>query len=151
MFGWLEAFAQDRPTIAEKAPQDLAEYLLAFPGSFEAQLMIGLTIAGVIGMSAHYVVKWARREIEENLFCYMWHNRRSTFASFCAYISVAIGAIIGDAFMGELGGFVGWKVVFWMGISNGFAIDAIVNKTERARWTPTLRKKITKRAGSPRA
>lgn len=92
-------------------------------------------IAGTIGAVAHYALKWARGEIKQNPFCYAYCNFRKLFLSLCVYVGVCTGLIVGDAFIGEYGGFVGWKIVFWTGITNGFTIDAIVNRTERARWT----------------
>lgn len=126
------------PSMSEKVPQfpNFYDWLRAVPGSFESQLFQCLMIAGTIGMFAHYALKWARGEIKQNIFCYLWRNGRSTLLSFFTFVGLAVGAIVGGTFIGEYGVFVGWKLVFWMGITNGFTIDAIVNKTERARWSP---------------
>lgn len=129
------------PTIAEQQPESLWQFLQALPKSREAELFWGLMIGGTIGMIGHYVLKWTRNEIVENLFVYLWINKRSTLYSFFSYVGVAIAAIGSNAFTVDvlvLGikkqVFVGWKVVLWMGVTNGFTIDAIVNRTKRAEW-----------------
>jgi hypothetical protein len=134
-------------TLAQKDPQGLWEFLSALPSAWETQLFIGLMIAGGVGMFSHYALKWAREEIKENLLCHLAHNYKSTLLSIFTYIGIAVTAIASQAFTGEYGGFVGWKTVFWLGITNGFTIDAIVNKTERARWTPIEREVKGKRRG----
>lgn len=135
LFVVLAARAADAPTIAERAPQSLWEFLAALPGSWELQLFYGLMISGTAGQLAHYAVKWARDEIRGSLPCYLWQNKKSTALSFFTFIGVAVTAIASGAFTGDHGGFVGWKMVFWMGVTNGFTIDAIVNKTARAQWS----------------
>lgn len=124
------------PRIADAPPQSLYSFLTELPGTFEAQLFYGLMISGTGGQVAHYALKWARDEIRGNLFCYLWENKKSTALAFFTFIGIALTAIASGAFTGEYGGFVGWKMVFWMGVTNGFTIDAIVNKTERVRWSP---------------
>lgn len=133
------AHAADAPTVASRDPQTLMEFLTALPGSWELQLFYGLMISGTVGQIAHYAVKWARDEIAGNLFCYLWENKKTTALAFFTFIGIAITAIASGAFQGEYGGFVGWKMVFWMGVTNGFTIDALVNKTARAEWSPIER------------
>lgn len=126
------------PTLTPQ-PQSLVDFLLELPAAFGTQLFAGLLLAGTIGMLAHYALKWARGEIRINLFCYLWIHRRSTLLSFFTYVGAALTAIQTNAFFGEGGLFVGWKMVFWLGLSNGFTIDAIVNRTRRAEWTASER------------
>ena len=142
----LAAIAEQAPRLSDKVPAfpSLYDYLRSFPGSFEAQLFVGLLLAGIIGMMAHYALKWARGEIRGSLLCYLWTSKRSTALSFFTYVGLAAGAIASGAFVTDLGAFVGWKMVFWMGITNGFTIDAIANKTARAEWSP--RERAVKRA-----
>lgn len=137
----LAQLVEKAPNLADKVPEfpSVWDWLRALPGSFEAQLFIGLVIAGCIGMFSHYALKWARGEIKESLPCHWWINRRSTALSFFTYVGVAVGAISSGAFVTDFGAFVGWKMVFWMGITNGFTIDAIANRTKRAEWTPAER------------
>ena len=128
------------PTIASQQPQGLLEYLNAFWGSFEMQIMVGLLVAGALGMIANYVVKWARGEIAGNLFCYLFvTNVRGTLLAYITYIGAMITAIAMDSFSGANGGFVGWRVVLWFGIVNGFAADAILNKGEKPVWSDEKR------------
>lgn len=137
----LAAVTEQAPRLSDKVPEfpSLYDWLRALPGSFEAQLFVGLMIAGTVGMFAHYALKWARGEVRGNLLCYLWTAKQSTALSFFTYIGVAIGAISSGAFVTDYGAFVGWKIVFWMGITNGFTIDAIANKTARAEWSPIER------------
>lgn len=116
------------------------EFLTAFWGSFEMQIMVGLLAAGAVGMIANYVVRWARNEIEGNLFCYLFvTHARGTLLAYFTYISAMIAAISMNSFTGENGGFVGWRVVLWFGIMNGFAADAILNKGQKPVWSEEKR------------
>jgi hypothetical protein len=135
----LAVLAADAPRLSDKGPQSLGDFLRALPASFEMQLFYGLMIAGSAGMLAHYLLKWARDEIKGGLLCYFANNVKSTALSFFSYVGLAVTAIASGAFIGEYGGFVGWKMVFWMGVTNGFTIDAIVNRTQRAEWSPVER------------
>lgn len=123
-------------TLAEHTPTPLADFLASLPGSWEMQLFYGLMLSGTCGMLAHYVLKWARDEIKGNLFCYWIANGKKTILSFLTFTGIAATAVMNNAFVSDLGGFVGWKMVFWLGWSNGLIIDVIVNRTERARWSP---------------
>lgn len=120
---------------AERAPTRLSEFLVSLPGSWEMQLFYGLMLSGTFGMLAHYVLKWARDEIKGNLFCYWVANSKKTLLSLLTFTGIAATAVMNNAFVGEYGGFVGWKMVLWMGWTNGLVIDVIVNRTDRARWT----------------
>lgn len=137
----------DGKSIAQIRADDgsLWSFLQQLPSSTEAQLFYALMIAGTLGMVAHYVVKWAKKEIEGNLLCYLfWQNPRGTVLSFCAYTGVTLMAIYADPFhVGAARTFVGWGMVLWLGAFNGFAIDAIANKGQRPIWTPTQREKAS--------
>jgi hypothetical protein len=122
-------------TIAEHTPTPLSEFLSGLPGSWEMQLFYGLMLSGTLGMLAHYVLKWARDEIKGNLFCYWIVNGKKTLLSFLTFTGIAATAVMNNAFVTEYGGFVGWKLVLWMGWTNGLVIDVIVNRTDRARWS----------------
>jgi hypothetical protein len=119
----------------ERLPAPLSVFLASLPGSWEMQLFYGLMMSGVCGMLAHYVLKWARDEIKGSLFCYWKNNVKRTVLSFLTFTSIAVAAVMNNAFITDLGGFVGWKMVLWMGWSNGLIIDVLVNKTDRARST----------------
>jgi hypothetical protein len=119
----------------ERLPAPLSVFLASLPGSWEMQLFYGLMMSGVCGMLAHYVLKWARDEIKGSLFCYWKNNVKRTVLSFLTFTGIAVAAVMNNAFITDLGGFVGWKMVLWMGWSNGLIIDVLVNKTDRARST----------------
>lgn len=131
----LDALAAGAAAVVERVPTPLNVFLAALPGSWEMQLFYGLMLSGTGGMLAHYVLKWARDEIKGNLFCYWIANGKKTALSFLTFTGIAATAVMNNAFVGDYGGFVGWKMVLWMGWTNGFAIDVIVNRTDRARWT----------------
>lgn len=120
---------------AEREPATLSVFLASLPGTWEMQLFYGLMLSGTFGMLAHYVLKWARNEIKGNLIRYWQNNGKRTVLSFLTFTGVAATAVMNNAFVTDLGGFVGWKIVLWMGWSNGLIIDVLVNKTDRAIWT----------------
>lgn len=120
--------------VMERTPTPLSVFLSSLPGSWEMQIFYGLMLSGIAGMFAHYLLKWARDEIKENLVCYWITNGKKTLLSLLTYTSLAMTASFNDAFVGELGGFVGWKMVLSWGWSMGLAIDVLVNRTDRAKW-----------------
>src|SRR3990167_3231857 len=65
-------YHMNAPTIASQVPEGLWQFLSAFWGSFEMQILIGLVLAGIVGQAASYIVKWARKEIEGNLLDYLF-------------------------------------------------------------------------------
>lgn len=135
----------DGKSIAQIAATDdgsLWTFLSQLPASTEAQMFYALMMAGTVGMAAHYIVKWARKEIDGSLFAYLFRdNPRGTLLSFCTYTGLAIAAIYADAFhVGDTRTFVGWGMVLWLGAFNGFTIDAIANKGQRPVWTPSKRR-----------
>lgn len=134
----------DAQTIAQvraEAPESLWHFLIGLPSTMEAQIFYGLMLAGSLGMIANYIVRWARKEIGGSLFTYLIkQNPRGTVLSLCTYTGVAIGAITTGAFIiGPSATFVGWGWVLWLGATNGFMIDNIANKGQRAIWTPEER------------
>lgn len=129
-------------TIAElkTEPETLWHFINQLPVSFEAQLLYGLVIAGLAGMVANYAVKWARNEIEGNLWEYLFtQNVRATLLSFFGFVSLAITSIGTGIFTSDGGVFVGWANVFWFGLTNGFAVDAVANKGKTAVWSQEKR------------
>ena len=115
------------------------DYLATFPGSFEAQLFSALLLSGSLGMIGNYMVKWAKNEIEGSLWCYLFHsNVRLTVLAFLSFIGLSITSISAGIFVLE-GKFIGWPAVIWFGATNGFTVDAIVNKGTRQNWTAAER------------
>lgn len=110
----------------------------------ESQLLIGLTLAGTVGMLANYLTKWAKNEIDGSLWCYLFHeNKRRTALSFFTYVGLSITSIAAHIFTTDGGTFVGWSTVLWFGVTQGFAVDAIANKGRREEWT-TLEREAKK-------
>lgn len=118
----------------ERAPTPLAEFLAGLPGSWDMQIFYGLMLSGLGGMLAHYLLKLARKEITGNPLCYFIANWRTALLSLLVFTGMAWTAAFNGMFMGELGGFVGWKMVLSWGWSVGLSIDVFVNRTERERW-----------------
>lgn len=134
----------DAPTIAQvkvQTTESLWQFLTQLPGTMEAQLFYALILAGTLGMMASYLMKWAKNEIAGYLWEYLFGaNLRSTMLSLFTYIGCAMTAIYAGAFhVGDAQTFVGWGHVAWLGLLNGFGIDAIVNKGQRAVWTQQQR------------
>ena len=122
--------------IKAQAPEDLWQFLLALPGSFEAQLLYGLMLSGIVGMVANYTVNWAKGDIAGSLVAYLFlENFRRTLLSIVTFAGLAITSIAAGIFMTGAGAFVGWANVLWFGAANGFGVDAIANKGRRAEWT----------------
>lgn len=136
--------AQKIVDLKASAPDSLWDFLSVLPASFEAQILYGLLLAGLIGMIGNYTLKWARSEIEGNLLSYLFTcHPRSTLLSFSGFIGVAVASITADIFTSGQGGFVGWGNVLWFGLTNGFAVDAIANKGKRAEWSDSKREEKT--------
>lgn len=131
----LEALAAAVGATIEKTPTPLSEFLASLPGSWEMQIFYGLMLSGFMGMVAHYFLKWARDEIKGMLFCYLWINKKKVALSMATFATMAWTAAFNGAFVGDFGGFVGWKMVLSWGWGIGLSIDVIVNKSDRQRWT----------------
>lgn len=130
----LDALAATMAAI-EKTPTPLSVFLASLPGSWEMQIFYGLMLSGTVGMVAHYFLKWARDEIKGSLFCHLWINKKKALLSLATFSTMAWTAAFNGAFIGDFGGFVGWKMVLSWGWGIGLSIDVIVNKSDRARWT----------------
>ncbi len=121
--------------------QSLWQFLQALPSTQEAQVFYALMLAGTLGMMASYAIKWLKGDITGSLWKYLFEqNLKSTLLAFLTYVGTALAAIYADAFhVGPDSVFVGWGMVMWLAAVNGFSIDAIVNKGQRAIWTPEQR------------
>lgn len=133
--------AQTIAAMQQAAPDDLFRFLTHLPFTQEAQIFYALLLAGTVGMFANWFTRWARRDIDGNLFSYLFlQNPRSTALSFSTYMGVSVAAIYGQVFWVTSDSlFVGWGMVMWLGLLNGYSIDAIMNKGQRAVWTPAQR------------
>jgi hypothetical protein len=101
-----------------------------------ASRMIGqlgvLMAAGVLGVCANYVYKWLTEQIAGSLWTYLFTEYpRRTMLSFSVYLGWAFTAIS----TGLVSDAMPWGAVINLGLTTGFAIDALVNKARRAQWT----------------
>lgn len=128
-------------TISEaKQSTDFWTFLLQLPATMEAQLLYALVLSGIVGMFVNYAQRWARKEIDGGLLAYLFEaHLRGTLLSFFGAMSAGIAAITANVFVTDGGTFVGWGTVLWMGVTNGFAADAIANRGERKEWTEAER------------
>jgi len=97
-----------------------------------------LMLFGLIGIIANWLAKWMFDQIEGSLFDYLFRHypkrTASAFAVFTAYaLFTAVTSLDG----------AGWSIVVNLGLTTGFAIDALVNKAKRAVWTEDERKAHT--------
>lgn len=119
----------------ERSPTPLREFLAALPGSWDMQLFIGFMMAGLFGMVAHFLLKWARDEIKGSLPRYLCENPKRLTLSGLTLVSFAMTAVANNMFATDFGVFVGWKLVLYTGWSAGFSIDVLVNRTPRTPWS----------------
>ena len=105
------------------------QFLAHLPASMEAQVLYALLIAGVIGMVAHYAMKWLSGEIEGSLLDYLFITYpRRTGLAFAAVLGAALAAVTSGIFLNDQNAFVGWMNVIWIGLTNGYACDSIANR-----------------------
>lgn len=130
---------------------DLWQYLAALPATIEAQQFIALLISGTVGIIAHYTMKWARGEIVGSLLTYLFKDHlRNTVLSFFSYVGFAITTIGSGGLMND-GSSIGWYPILVMGLTTGFAVDAIANKGQRPVWTDEQREKKVESPSTPTA
>jgi hypothetical protein len=125
----MDAHAQTLQQIKEAQPESLWQFLSQVPGSFEAQIFYAFMIAGVIGIFGNYGAKWLYGEISGNPLLYLFIDYpKRTLLSYCTYLVFEASKIMAGIFFTDAHDFVGWGIVFAMGIPDGFACDALVNK-----------------------
>lgn len=120
--------------------QTLGAFLRAFLDGPELRVFLMLMVSGTAGMVANWLVKWARGEIKGGLAAYLFRdNPRSTALSLFTYTGAVLAAMQADVVHVANAVFIGWANVAWLGATNGYFIDNIINKGERAVWTPQER------------
>lgn len=87
--------------------------------------------SGMLGMAGNYLFKYLRDDIRGSLWNYLFRDHPK---------STALAALVlaGWAVTAVTSGLVqtaGWTVVINLGLTTGFAIDALVNKANQAVWT----------------
>lgn len=117
----------------KNAHESLWDFLTALPSSMEAQILYALLLAGVVGMLASWLLKWARGQagaLQRYLFT---EDVRYTVLAVAAYFGICLTAISSGIFVTDDGVFVGWANVLWFGLTNGFGADTVANKGNGAK------------------
>ena len=135
------------PTVAQIAvtappSESLWHFLAQMPASQEAQILYGFILAGIVGMIAHYIVRWAYGQIEGSLWKYLFvDSPRRTLLAFIGLAGLALTAVSTGIFTTPEGLFTGWSNVLWTGLTTGFGSDSVANKGSRPIWTDEQREK----------
>lgn len=108
------------------------EYVRAMLGSTMVAQWAVLAFAGVLGVCANYVYKYLTEQIGGSLWAYLFTEYpRRTALAFATYLGWAVFAIS----TGLVHDAMPWGTLINLGLTTGFAIDALVNKARRAQWT----------------
>jgi len=92
--------------------------------------------SGFVGMLANYLFKWLRDEIAGSLWFYLASSHpKRTMLAVATLVGYAGATMVSPALDGA-----GWSVVINLGLTTGFAIDALINKAERKVWSDEQRK-----------
>ncbi len=119
--------------------ESLWQFLAQLPGSMEAQILYALLLAGIVGMGAHYLMRWLNGEITGSLARYLFLDYpRRTLLAFAGVVGIALTAITSGVFETESGEFVGWLNVLWIGLTNGYASDSVANKGGKTNGQPPV-------------
>lgn len=90
-----------------------------------------LVLFGTLGMAANYLWKWLRDEITGSLWAYLTKQYpKRTALAYATFIGYAVTTVLSPVLDGA-----GWGVVINLGLTTGFAIDALVNKSKAKVWT----------------
>ena len=117
-------------TIAEaKVHTSLWDFLLALPGTMEAQIFYALALGCALGTILHYTKQWLTQEASGSLWDYLFiqHPKRTAMAIFTV-LSWSAGEVATGLFVTGDGVFVGWALVILSGLKTGYLGDSIVNK-----------------------
>lgn len=117
--------------------QTLGAFLRQFLDGQQLRVFVVMMASGTAGMVANWAVRWARGEIRGCLTQYLFRdNPRSTLLSLFTFTGAVLAAVQGDVVhVGEANVFIGWANVAWLAASNGYFIDNVINKGERAVWS----------------
>jgi hypothetical protein len=131
--------------IRQNEPETLWHFLQQLPASFEAQILLGLVLAGFLGAIVSWLVKWSSGDAH-SLMDYCFRNSfKRTVASVLTFLGIIVGAIASDMFKTDSGEFVGWMNVLVNGFTVGFGSDASINKGKRVVWTEDKRAEASPR------
>ena len=85
-------------------------------------------LAGLLGIAAHYLAKWAKGEITGNLFCYLFVNYpKNTVAVLMAFLASAAAMLA----MGSISINTDVMMLMGAGFGIGWACDSGFNKGEK--------------------
>lgn len=136
-----EAFAGGVATMqaAINDQGSFTEYVRSILRSRELVQLGVLMFFGSLGMVANYTYKWLRDELSGSLWHYaVTSHPRRTALSIVTFAGYAVTTVLSPVLDGA-----GWGVVVNLGLTTGFAIDALVNKADRQAWTDEDRAKRT--------
>ena len=120
-------------------PETLWHFLTQLPASLEAQLLVGLLLAGFLGAIASWLIKWSNDDAA-GLVEYCFRNSfKRTVASVLSFLGIVFGFIALEIFTTDSGEFVGWMNVMVNGFMAGIGSDATINKGKRVTWTEAQR------------
>lgn len=116
------------------------EYLRAVLVSRPMAQFWVLVLFGTVGMAGNYLWKWLRDEITGSLWNYLTRQYpKRTALAYATFIGYAATTVLSPVLDGA-----GWGVVVNLGLTTGFAIDALVNKSDRQVWTAQERADMRK-------
>jgi hypothetical protein len=89
-----------------------------------------LLTSSFLGVGANYLWKWANDQIKGSLWKYLFKDYpKRTILSFMAIAGWTVVA------MSQVDDNLAWGILINMGLTTGFAVDAMINKANRAAWT----------------
>ena len=109
--------------------ESLGHFLQQLPFTIDAQAFYALVIAGLVGMLAHYCIKWAEGEITGSLYNYLFvDNPRRTVLAFMLLGGELLVEVASGMFISDTGQLFGWGTVMFSGLKSGYLIDSLANK-----------------------
>lgn len=126
---WMPFAAAFEQKIAEIKGESLGTFLSRLPTTMEFQIAIAVIVLGAVGVFFNYAVQWMKKQIEGNLWGYLFvDNVRGTLLSFVTTCGVGLAGITSGMFEMEDGTFIGWFRTFVLAFGNGYFWDAVLNK-----------------------
>lgn len=106
-------------------------YLWAVIHSREFVQFWVLMVCGFLGVVANYLWKWANDQIKGSIVKYLFTDYpKRTLLSFMAMTGWSFVAMTSMVTPN-----LAWSILINMGVTTGFAVDAVINKANRAQWT----------------
>jgi len=133
----------DKLTIAQikaQEPEHFWHWITQLHQSFEAEILVALCVAAVLGALVSWLAKWSQGDAHGLLEYTLKNNFKRTVASILSALGFIIGLVTSGIFHTESGEFVGWAIVMINGFGVGFGSDSAINKGKRVSWTDEKRK-----------